>query len=109
MTNEFRQVEPTVGDARRRRCTTERKLQIIEERYPRGDGFLCGAAVGSRAKSPVSLAQAPDQRGRFGGGLRRAGFGSSQVKKPVGRWMRCQSVAIAGSLPFLMALSNEEL
>lgn len=65
MTNEFRQVEPTVGDARRRRCTTERKLQIIEERYPRGDGFLCGAAVGSRAKSPVSLAQAPDQRGAF--------------------------------------------
>ncbi len=74
MTNEFRQVELIVGDVRRRRCTTERKLQIIEERYPRGDGFLCGAAVWSRAKSPVSLAQAPEQRARFGGGLRRTGY-----------------------------------
>lgn len=33
MSNEFRQVDLMIGDVRRRRWTTERKLQIIEESY----------------------------------------------------------------------------
>jgi transposase len=37
MSNEFRQVELMVGDVRRRRWTTERKLQIIEESYAPGE------------------------------------------------------------------------
>jgi len=38
MSNEFRQVEPMIGDVRRRRWTTERKLQIIEDELcPRVD------------------------------------------------------------------------
>ncbi|WP_261339098.1 IS3 family transposase [Rhizobium leguminosarum] len=36
MSNEFRQVDLIIGDVRRRRCTTERKLQIIEEAMPKG-------------------------------------------------------------------------
>lgn len=48
-----------IGDVRRRRWTTERKLQIIEDELcPRGDGFLCGSAAWSCAKRSVSLASA---------------------------------------------------
>lgn len=37
MSNEYRQVELKVGDVRHRRWTTERKLQIIEEKLcPKG-------------------------------------------------------------------------
>ncbi len=37
MSNEFRQVDLMIGDVRRRRWTTERKLQIIEESYAQGE------------------------------------------------------------------------
>jgi transposase len=37
MSNEFRQVDLMIGDVRRRRWTTERKLQIIEESYAAGE------------------------------------------------------------------------
>ncbi|RAR98498.1 transposase [Ensifer adhaerens] len=37
MSNEFRQVDLMIGDVRRRRWTTERKLQIIEESYAPGE------------------------------------------------------------------------
>lgn len=37
MSSEFRQVDLMIGDVRRRRCTTERKLQIIEESYAAGE------------------------------------------------------------------------
>lgn len=37
MFNEFRQVDLMIGDVRRRRWTTERKLQIIEESYAQGE------------------------------------------------------------------------
>lgn len=66
MSNEFRQVDLMIGDVRRRRWTTERKLQIIEESYAAGRPFLRGAATWRCAKSSVSLASAPE-RGRCGG------------------------------------------
>lgn len=37
MSNEFRQVDLMIGDVRRRRWTTDRKLQIIEESYAAGE------------------------------------------------------------------------
>lgn len=43
MSNEFRQVDLMIGDVRRRRWTTERKLQIIEESYGPGETVLSAA------------------------------------------------------------------
>ncbi|RWQ69981.1 MAG: hypothetical protein EOS85_27785 [Mesorhizobium sp.] len=43
MSNEYRQVELMVGDVWRRRWTTERKLQIIEENHAQGR-TVCSAA-----------------------------------------------------------------
>jgi transposase len=44
MSNEFRQVDLMIGDVRRRRWTTERKLQII------GESFAPGETVSSAAR-----------------------------------------------------------
>ena len=41
--NEFRQVDLMIGDVRRRRWTTERKLQIIEESYAAGESVSSAA------------------------------------------------------------------
>lgn len=41
MSNEFRQVDLMIGGVRRRRWTTERKLQIIEESYAPGETISC--------------------------------------------------------------------
>jgi len=37
MSNEYRRIEVITGDVRRRRWTTEQKLQIIEESFEAGE------------------------------------------------------------------------
>lgn len=37
MSNEYRRIEMITGDVRRRRWTTEQKLQIIKESFERGE------------------------------------------------------------------------
>ena len=57
MSNEFRQVDLMIGDVRRRRWTTERKLQIIEESYGPGETVSSAArfAANSRFNACSSL------------------------------------------------------
>ena len=58
MSNEFRQVDLMIGDVRRRRWTTERKLQIIEESYAAGE--TVSSAARRHGFSPVTFsAQRP--------------------------------------------------
>lgn len=61
MSNEYRHIELMVGDVRRRRWTTERKLQIIEESYAPGE--TVSSAARRCAKSSLSLEMATKDQG----------------------------------------------
>nr|ASK45959.1 hypothetical protein [Agrobacterium radiobacter] len=58
MSNEFRQVDLMIGDVRRRRWTTERKLQIIEESCAAGETVSSAArrhGVAPNLRNPSTL------------------------------------------------------
>lgn len=70
-----------IGDVRRRRWTTERKLQIIEESYAAGEHFLCGKAAWSCAKPLYRWRRFLSVRGAEAVDSDEPVIGNSEVKR----------------------------